>query len=123
MKPDKLIFQYFRQINRVGRSVIVVRNNYDIDPKKGTLESEAEDRHDTKGVLTTINKEFWPGDTITTGKLQILISAYEFGLHIPEFIPAVGDRVIIAHETYTIDKVLSIAPAGKALAYRLLVTA
>ena len=40
----------------------------------------------------------------------------------PEFIPAIDDMVQVDDKVYGIQEIKPIAPAGKALAYRLLVS-
>ena len=80
------------------------------------------EQHESEGVITTINQEYWPRGTITTGRLQVLLSAYQFTMESPEFIPAIDDMVQVDDKVYGIQEIKPIAPAGKALAYRLLVS-
>lgn len=122
MKFDSLIYQYFRQIKNVGTAITVIRGTSIVEPESGRMVPGQDERHESEGVLTTINQEYWPRGTITTGRLQVLLSAYQFTMESPEFIPAIDDMVQVDDKVYGIQEIKPIAPAGKALAYRLLVS-
>ena len=119
MKFDSLIYQYFRQLKSMGTPVTIRRVSLgSVDPESGVFIETAPVEHDTVGVLTSINQEYWQGVSITTNEIQAIISAESLN----GFKPGVSDRLEVGETVYMIKQIKPIAPAGKALAYRFLVT-
>ena len=119
MNFDRLAFQYFRQLKIMGTPVTIQRVSLgQVDPESGVFIETTPVDHDTVGILTSINQEYWRGATITSDQLQAIISAESLN----GFKPGVSDRLEVGGNIYIIKQVKPIAPAGVALAYRLLVS-
>ena len=119
MNFDRLAFQYFKQLKIMGTPVTIRRVSLgSVDPESGVFIETAPVDHETTGVLTSINQEYWQGVSITTNEIQAIISAESLN----GFTPGVSDRLEVGENEYMIKQVKPIAPAGKALAYRLLVS-
>lgn len=110
-------------ISSFGLSVIVQEKTGEVfDGVTGAITTPATlVNHATTGVYTKLKRSYWDKTLVHTDDRHLIVSAADFALETPVFVPAVDHQLIIDSEAFSIIQIRPLDPGGVVVLYNMLV--